>query len=143
MNMCLRALAQLLVMSSVALAVLPVGAQVSQLELPSSPHDPIGGEWEKMRPSSFEATNESALQQCLRVAFGERLPWLDAVDCQHFFDLLEQPDDFPEEDRCRPVFVKDGIVIDAMNGIINGNEGVTYNIKKALGRYDPALLCPL
>lgn len=129
-----------LVMSLGIIAALPAGAET--YELPSSAL-PALGKWKKMRPTSFAATAESALEQCQRDVAEEKFNWLTPEKCRLLYEKLTYPEGFLSAERCKAVLVPDGIVLDIMNGRVNGHSNVTYGVEKELGRYDRALLCPL
>lgn len=105
-------------------------------ELPTS-ENPAVGDWTRMRPTSFAPTIKSAREQCDRTAAENATDRLTPAHCERLEQQLEAK-------QCREVpAVRDGIVFDAMNGRENGRSHITHNIRKKLGRDDPALLCDL
>lgn len=115
-----------------SLAGTPASAQSS---LPTSSH-PATGEWRVMRPSSFDGTIASAVEQCERDAALDAHDRLRSEHCVRLRTKLTAND-------CVEVLVPDGIVHDYMNGRQNGKSFVTRNVKKAIGRTDRALYCDL
>lgn len=103
--------------------------------LPTS-ENPAKGNWNKMRPTSFAPTIQSAREQCDRTAKLDPNDRLTPASCE----LLEKQ---LKAGECRKVLVKDGVVHDFMNGREGGHSFVTKNVEKKLGRLDPALLCDL
>ncbi len=114
-----------------SLAALPASAY----SLPSSTQ-PAAGEWRVMRPSSFNGTIASAVEQCERDAALVADDLLTPERCVRLRTMLSG-------NQCAEVMVEDGIVHDFMNGRQNGKSFVTKNVKKSLGRKDRALLCDL
>lgn len=135
----------------------------AQSKLPST-QLPAKGKWQKMRPSSFPATAESAFDQCLRtvghyhkqleagfpghtkeaVAVYQKIePLMVEQTCFTYRDKLEHPENYPVDEQCYWDLVPDDIVFLYMNGLIGGHRGVTELVQKDLGREDKALICLL
>ncbi len=110
-------------------------AQSTPIELPTS-KNPSLRDWEKMNPTSFQPTIDSARSQCNRSADLSATDELTPAMCVEFELKLKNK-------TCSVVMVHDGIVFDMMNGLINGRSGVTQNVRKKLGREDRAQLCDL
>jgi hypothetical protein len=104
-------------------------------ELPTS-ENPAKAKWETMKPSSFQASIASVLEQCNRAAGVSKDDRLTVKMCQEMAPMIA-------DKKCSVVMVPDGTVFDLMNGQVNGRSGVALNQKKALGREDRALLCDL
>jgi hypothetical protein len=131
----------IVLLCAVATVVIPAGAE-SIKSLPSSSL-PAKSEWKKMRPASFEATNESAYKQCLRTAGLSDGDALNYEKCLILKDKLEHAERYPVDEQCHWTLVPDDIVFNYMNGITNGRSGVKQLVKKKLGREDKAQLCSL
>ena len=89
-----------------------------------------------MHPTSFQPTIASAREQCNRSADLSATDELTPAMCVKFEEMLSNK-------TCSVVMVPDGIVLDIMNGLINGRSGSTSNVEKKLGREDRAQLCDL
>jgi hypothetical protein len=113
---------------------LTAAAQTENLPSSSTPTKSV---WSSMRPTSFEPTVASALEQCLRAAKKDPADVLTEEKCDTFKQQLEVGE------ACRLVWVPDGIGFDYMNGLIRGSKTVTENVKKSIGREDRARLCDL
>ncbi len=110
-------------------------AQSTPITLPTS-KNPSLRDWEKMHPTSFQPTVDSARSQCNRSADLSATDELTPAMCVEFELKLKNK-------TCSVVTVPDGIVFDLMNGLINGRSGVTQNVRNKLGREDRAQLCDL
>lgn len=104
-------------------------------ELPTSEY-PAEGNWTHMRANSFKGTIEDAYRQCQFSVAGDKTGRLTAEKCETFKTMLETQ-------QCQKVLVKDGVVISIMNGMVGGKHRLTFNVKKKLGREDPAFSCDL
>lgn len=104
-------------------------------DLPTS-ENPATGKWTRMRPSSFDPTLRSAIDQCNRTAAVDAGDRLTPEKCVRFEELLRGSE-------CRKVLVTDGVIFDYMNGRESGQSRVTRRVEKSIGRPDVALLCDL
>ena len=104
-------------------------------ELPTS-ENPAKGNWTVMKPSSFPASMASVITQCNRAAQVSGNDRLTTAMCQKLPAMIQGK-------QCKIDMVPDGKVLDLMNGHESGQSRVTFNVNKALGRFDRAVICDL